>query len=308
MKQYKHKLFAAAALTLAIASLAACGSSSTTSTTSTAAGSGASSSAGSDAVEVRTLTYAFTNTLNPVSYIDADGNPAGYDVEVIKAIDELLPQYEIELVGTTSEDAWLGTQNGKYQLCTTNSVRTAEREGIYLFANTNQGAFLYGLIVRNEDADTIVDLDSLAASDKSVVPLRPSDAPCSVFNAYNEEHAGGDQIEFETIDSLENPDAIRYVAEGRYDVFPFGSTLWVSLVTDEAGQLHDLADQLVFNPFQTTATYALINADETEFRDAYQDALQELKDNGTISELSKEYLGFDLLEFCDEHPGASDPS
>ena len=63
---------------------------------------GDSQASASQSTQVRKIKYAFTNTLKPVSYLDENGKPAGYDVEVIKKIDEMLPQYEIEFVGTTS--------------------------------------------------------------------------------------------------------------------------------------------------------------------------------------------------------------
>jgi len=251
-----------------------------------------------DSGEVRKIKYAFTNTLKPVSYVEADGSYAGYDVEVIKKIDEMLPQYEIEFIGTTSEDAWMGTESGKYQLCTTNSFKTPEREQKYLFADLNQGGNPEGLVVRKENAD-VKDLQDVADQGLSMVPLRPSDAIYSVINTWNEENPDH-QVKLEEIDQLENADAIRYVAEGRYDVFPFAGTLWKSMVEDEDGELHDLADELQLNTFTAFKTYALINKDETEFLEAYQTALHELKDNGTLKELSEKYLGEDVFQYFEE--------
>lgn len=52
----------------------------------------------------------------PISYIDDNGNPTGYDVEVMKLVDELLPDYQFEYVGTTSDDLLIGVEQGKYQV------------------------------------------------------------------------------------------------------------------------------------------------------------------------------------------------
>lgn len=280
-----------------------CGSSTSTSAASTSANAQAASSdsesteASTDG-EVRTIKYAFTNTLKPVSYINENGEPDGYDVQVIKAIDELLPQYEIELVGTNSEDAWMGTESGKYQLCTTNSFKTAEREQKYLFADLNQGGSPEGLVLRKENAD-IESLQDLAESGLRLTPLRPSDAIYSVINTWNEENPDA-QVELEAIDQLENADAIRFVAEGRYDAFPYASSLYDSTIVAEDGELHDLNDELVFNIFTAFKTYALINKDETQFLEDYQAALHQLKDDGTLSRLSEEYMGFDLFEYFED--------
>lgn len=294
----KKIILLAAAAVLTFTACGNSGSSQADTAQTTAEAADASGDESQSDGEVRKIKYAFTNTLKPVSYVEADGSYAGYDVEVIKKIDELLPQYEIEFVGTTSEDAWMGTESGKYQLCTTNSFKTPEREKKYLFADINQGGNPEGLVLRKENAD-VKDLNDVADQGLSMVPLRPSDAIYSVINTWNEENPDH-QVKLEEIDQLENADAIRYVAQGRYDVFPFAGTLWKSMVEDEDGELHDLNDELVFNVFTAFKTYALINKDETEFLEAYQTALHQLKDDGTLSELSEKYLGEDVFNYFDE--------
>ncbi len=260
-----------------------------------ASGGQSTQSAPDQSAQVRKIKYAFTNTLKPVSYIDENGNPAGYDVEVIKKIDELLPQYEIELIGTSSEDAWLGVETGKYQLCTTNSYRTAAREEKYLFATQNQGGNLQGLVVRKEHAD-VKTLPDVHDKGLRLTPLRPADAIYAVIDTYNKENPDK-AVTLQSIDQFENADAVKWVAEGRYDVFPMASTIYDSMVTAPDGQLHDLSDKLSYSTYDAIATWALINKDETEFRGAYQEALIGLKNDGTLSELSQEYMGTDIFQY-----------
>ena len=52
----------------------------------------------------------------PISWLDDNGNATGYDVEVMKLVDELLPEYEFEFVGTTSDDLLIGVEQGKYHV------------------------------------------------------------------------------------------------------------------------------------------------------------------------------------------------
>ncbi|WP_249650825.1 transporter substrate-binding domain-containing protein, partial [Lysinibacillus sp. D4A3_S15] len=76
----KNKIFQFAAIGLAsIALLAGCNS-------------GESADKNSDeGREVRTVKVAYDQASKPISYIDDDGNPTGYDVEVMKLLDEVLP-------------------------------------------------------------------------------------------------------------------------------------------------------------------------------------------------------------------------
>ena len=45
----------------------------------------------------------------------------------MKLVDELLPEYEFEYVGTTSDDLLIGVEQGKYQVGVKNAFWTEER-------------------------------------------------------------------------------------------------------------------------------------------------------------------------------------
>ena len=65
--------------------------------------------------KVKKIKVAYDQASKPMSWLDENGNPTGYDVETMKLVDELLPQYEFEYVGTTSDDLLLGVEQGKYR-------------------------------------------------------------------------------------------------------------------------------------------------------------------------------------------------
>ncbi|MDR2738463.1 MAG: transporter substrate-binding domain-containing protein [Treponema sp.] len=258
------------------------------------AAAGAKSDGGSG-TGVRKIKYAFTNTLRPVSYLDENGRPAGYDIEVIKLIDERLPQYEIEFVGTTSEDAWLGVDTGKYQLCTTNSFRTKAREEKYLFASQNSSGGLEYLLLNKKFTD-VKSLEDVSDRNLTMVPFRPADAAINVIKTYNDNHPGK-QIKIDTIDQFENADGVKWVASNRYDSWVIYESIYKGLVTSDGAPLADLEKDLIVIPFTAIATWALINRDETEFLDAYETVLIQLKNEGKLSELSKNILGTDVFQF-----------
>jgi L-cystine transport system substrate-binding protein len=259
------------------------------------AAAGGKSDDGKANAQVRKIKYAFTNTIRPLSYLDENGKPAGYDIEVIKLIDERLPQYEIEFVGTTSEDAWLGVDTGKYQLCTTNSFRTKAREEKYLFANQNSGGGLEYLLL-NKKFTNIKTLQDVSDNKLTMVPFRPADAAINVIKTYNDKNPGK-QIKIDTIEQCENADGVKWVASGRYDSWVIYESIYNGLVNSPGAPLADLKDQLITIPFTAIATWALINRDEAAFRDAYQEVLIQLKNEGKLSELSKQYLGTDVFQF-----------
>ena len=58
-----------------------------------------------------------------------------------------------------------------------------------------------------------------------------------------------------------------------------------------------LEDHIQFNSFTAIKTWSLFNPKETELAAAYDKALKQLKDDGFISEKSKEYFGEDILPY-----------
>ncbi|MEI0736305.1 transporter substrate-binding domain-containing protein [Paenibacillus sp. JTLBN-2024] len=107
--------------------LAGCGSSTTASTEASK-----DSSDGKDS-KARVVKIAYDQASKPISYTDDKGNPTGYDVEAMKLVSQLLPQYKFEFVGTSSDDLLLGVEQGKYQVGIKNAFWTEERTKKFIF-------------------------------------------------------------------------------------------------------------------------------------------------------------------------------
>ena len=70
---------------------------------------------GSDGVQK--IKVAWQTNSYPLQYEDEDGNLTGYEIEVLKLVDEALPQYEFEFGEPTSQDAqYAGLSAGKYEM------------------------------------------------------------------------------------------------------------------------------------------------------------------------------------------------
>ena len=93
----------------------------------------ATSGSAAEAVEVTTVKVAHTQSSAPMNYVDENGESTGYEVSVLKAIDELLPQYEFEYVPTSDEDLLIGIESGKYAVGTKGAWYTEERAQKFIF-------------------------------------------------------------------------------------------------------------------------------------------------------------------------------
>ncbi|MFR1803015.1 MAG: transporter substrate-binding domain-containing protein, partial [Faecalispora jeddahensis] len=153
----KTKLFSsvlAAALFAGV--LSGCASNQNTGANASAAQSGAESSA----AQVKTVNVALESGSKPLSFENDKGEKVGYEVDVLKAVDELITDYDFNIELVESDATQIGLETGKYALIGGGLYKTPEREQKYLIPNAINGVSLINIYV-NEDDDSIKSLDDL---------------------------------------------------------------------------------------------------------------------------------------------------
>lgn len=245
------------------------------------------------------IVVAHTQAYAPYDFVDDDGNSDGYEVAVMKAIDELLPQYEFEYVGTTDDDLLIGVESGKYDVGTKGVWWTQARTETYIFPQHYIGSSIIGIAFRSEDADEITDLESFAAYSGNLVPIAPQNAQYQIVVNYNESHPDN-QIDLQASDQFGVADAYQWVLEGRYDAYFNIKTSYDASVISEDGEYHELADRLSYIEYEGIPTWPLFNKENQELADAYDEAWEQLEADGTLEELAQQYFGYSLLDYIPE--------
>ncbi|MFJ7649727.1 transporter substrate-binding domain-containing protein [Lysinibacillus sp. NPDC097279] len=282
MFKQKKKLFQFAAVGLAsLAILAGCSSGE------------ASKNETEDGVKVRTVKVAYDQASKPISYIDDKGNPTGYDVEVMKLVDELLPEYKFEYVGTTSDDLLIGVEQGKYQVGVKNAFFTQERTEKFIFPKEFLGLSSAGLVLRKED-EGIKTLSDFATKGYSLAPIAANNAQYTIIDEYNKANPTN-EVKLQAGDAF-TVDVVQWVNEGRVDGGVMIEGPFKQQVLADDGAYHNLKDEVVYNEFAVIKTWPLFNKKEQEFADAYDKAVAQIKEQKKTSELSKEFYGRDLFE------------
>jgi len=282
MFKQQKKLFQLAAVGLAsLALLAGCSSGE------------ASKNETEDGVKVRTVKVAYDQASKPISYIDDKGNPTGYDVEVMKLVDELLPEYKFEYVGTTSDDLLIGVEQGKYQVGVKNAFFTQERTEKFIFPKEFLGLSSAGLVLRKED-EGIKSLADFATKGYSLAPIAANNAQYTIIDEYNKANPNN-QVKLQAGDAF-TVDVVQWVNEGRVDGGVMIEGPFKQQVLADDGAYHNLKDEVVYNEFAVIKTWPLFNKKEQEFADAYDKAIAQIKEQKKTSELSKEFYGRDLFE------------
>lgn len=253
--------------------------------------------------DVRKIQIAFAQAGVPFSYVDEDGNYTGYDIEVLRKADELIPEYEFEFVPSESGEARTGALEGKYQIAITNSFWTQERADNYILPEQFLGASITALIVRKEDAD-VTTFEQVSDKGYKLAPIQAGDGMLYVVQEYNDNHPD-QQVEITIVDKTDSATNYSYLAEGRYDAYIGVYSSYEKTLANEDGELHEAySDILTASPYIAVKTYTLINKQETDLAEKLEAALKTLYEDGTYAEISTQFYGEDVFAYLPENEDA----
>jgi len=279
------KLLKLGAIGLLAASLAACG------------GEDASDSENKKAEEsgsdVKKVKVAYAISWKPITYQDEKGNPAGYELDMLRLVDEKLEDYEFEYIGTTDDDLLIGVEQGKYDLGVKNIFYTDERAEKYIFPKEFTGLSSVGLLLKKENAN-IKDLSDFAAAGLELAPIAANNAQYTVVAKYNEEHPDN-PVKLVAGDTFA-VDVVQWVNEGRADGGIALEPVVDKQINDPEGPYHNLKDELVYNEFTVIKTWTLFNKNQQELADAFDEAVKEIKQTDALNKLMVKHYGRDLFE------------
>lgn len=250
-----------------------------------------------DNSSVRIIQVAHTPTNVPYGFLNEKGESDGFEVSVMRAVDELLPQYEFKFNAVSDDELLIGIETGKYQVGTKGAWLTEERQKKFLIPSEPIAASVIGLAYRSADSEKIHDMDSFAEFSGKLIPISPLSAQYSVIDEYNKSHVGKAQIKLVPSDVFDIADSYLWVLEGRYDGYLVLKLSFEKNVLKETGPYHQFADKLSYVAYKGIPTYPLFNKKEVQLVSDYENAIKILKENGTIESLSQKYFGENVFDF-----------
>ncbi|GGH69998.1 polar amino acid transport system substrate-binding protein [Paenibacillus sp. JGP012] len=245
----------------------------------------ASSGAGAESGQ-KTIIAATSGVSNPFSY-DKDGTLTGYDVEVMKAIFEKLPEYKLEVQAIEFEGILTGLDNGRFQLGANNFSSNPERRSKYNFSLPiieNANVF----VVRKDD-NTLKSIEDLKGY-KAVTEVGNSGA--TLLENYNTEHPDAKADIMYTEENFVKQ--FEGIEAGKYDV------RIISRVSAEKAIKEHGFTNLKVVPFSTEnsdpGSYILFSKSaDSALLDAVNKRIKEMYNDGTLLKISEEQLGGDYL-------------
>lgn len=212
---------------------------------------------------------------SPWTYHDEDGTLTGYDVEVGKALAAKLG-VEARFEETAWDSILAGVDSGRFDIACNGVTYTEERAQKYNFSDP----YLYTqtvLMVRGDNTDI-----------KSFDDLEGKVTANSVGSIYADV-AAEYGAEVKNVDTL--GETLELLLQGRID-----ATVNAKVSYQDYMEEHPDADIIVVDQAESEiSVFPVRKAEETEsFVEAVNKALQELRDDGTLAELSIRFFGADL--------------
>ncbi len=273
-EKWLHKLALGALLTTMLFAAAGCSSSN-----SADAGSGTK----------KKIIIGTGSEYKPYCYLDEKNNLTGFEVEVLKKINERLPQYEFEFKNFDFNAILVSLETGKIDLAAHQFEINPDRKNKFLFGDVGITTYDLQLVVKEERTD-IQSLNDLANLNGTVEVGKASANKTAVTDKWNKENGNRLKLILEASDptiTLQN------LASGKTDAF-----VNIQRNVDAYKTTYGAKIKVVGEPISRSSAYYLYRKNDatgTQLKQDVDRALQSLKDDGTLLELSKKWLGGDYV-------------
>ncbi len=222
----------------------------------------------------------------PFSYIDDDGKLTGYDVEVVRLLDERMEDTEIEFTTAPFDSMFLELDSGRAEMIACQIAKNPEREEKYLF--TEEGyLYVQTKLVVNADDNTRTSLTDMTGE---IIGCVTGDFFTDMLENYNE--ANGNPFELRYYDG-EYVGLFTDISTGR-----IAGTVNDTVVVDGYAETLGLKIKCVGDIMESSYSYFCFRNDENgrAFKAKADAALGEIIEDGSLAALSKEWFGEDFTK------------
>jgi L-cystine transport system substrate-binding protein len=225
----------------------------------------------------------------PYCFLDDKNNLTGFEVEVLKKVNEKLPQYEFEFKTFDFNAILVSLETGKIDLAAHQFEVNADRKNKYLFGD--EGVTIYDLmLVTKENRNDIKSLDDLSAINATVEVGKASANKTAVVDRWNKEH--GNKLKL-TLEASDTTITLQNIDSGKTDAF-----VNIQRNVDAYKTTYGAKIKTVGEPISRSNSYYLYRKDDETGAQLKKDvdaALKQLKEDGTLTQLSQKWLGGDYI-------------
>ncbi|TQI66385.1 transporter substrate-binding domain-containing protein [Clostridium sp. KNHs216] len=273
--------------TLLLLLTAACANTAAPAATGSAADTSASSAAAAPAssgTKVETVVVGTEGAYPPFNYVNSDGTVDGYDIAVVRALDELIPEVEFKFQPTAWDSIFVALESGKFDMIASQIAKNPSREEKYQFSELPYSYAGNSIIYKGGRTD----IHSLKDLHGKTVAAGVGSNNTVWLEDYNKKNNNAIKLKYYDGDVTL---MLQDIISGRVDA-TINSEVTTKLIAEKQNLDlgYALAPELGIKP-----EFFLFSKNEkgTEYKKLIDKALKTLTDNGTLVEISKKYLGED---------------
>ncbi|QGS36627.1 transporter substrate-binding domain-containing protein [Aerococcus viridans] len=235
--------------------------------------------------DAETIIVGTGNAYQPFVYLDENEDLQGYDIEVLRAVDEKLDQYDFEYESMDFKNILTSLSADKVQLAAHNYAYNDERGAKYLYGEEAYNNYAHHIAADESTGQVYQSLDDLKGKK---VFASPASEVANILETYNAENDDAIEIVYSEVNGellvsgLQNGTADAAILT-KFDVDKYNEQFDINLqASDEA--------------LKTAGIYYVFQQGDEELQTAVDGAIKELREEGTLSDLSIEILGADYTE------------
>ena len=239
---------------------------------------------GSTQAAKRKIVAATGGGPRPLVYTDENGVITGHNTELLRAVFEKLPQYELEIVQVDGLASVItGVNSGIYQLGFNNLAKNAEREKLVHYTDPIMVNEYLVVFRKGLEFDPDKDLSQFAGL--TYVGGAGNDKT-TVIEDFNDAHPDAQiKIEYSSADIVSQ---LTDVESGRYDIMLIDAPMYNAYYSKEYPL--DLQSYSLKGRTSTKYTYYVVGYGDDQLYEDINKALAEVIADGTSTKLCQQFL------------------
>ena len=232
-----------------------------------------------------------SGTEAPLSWVDEKGEKHGYEYDVLLEVNKRLKNYQLDIQAVPPETQDVMMESGDAKVATGGYFKNAQREQNFLLPESPIGASSLMVYVLKGNENKYNSFEDVVKANLKLVPLTPNGGAYRIVDEWNKKH-GNLLKEIPVQSGVSAAERVKGLKEGQYDALIIPNNLGVEELAAKQGV--ELA--AIKEPIKVNATYVVVNKKEEKLAGEINEALKELRADGTLAKISTKWYKDDLLK------------
>lgn len=232
-----------------------------------------------------------SGTEAPLSWVDEKGEKHGYEYDVLLEVNKRLKSYQLDIQAVPPETQDVMMESGDAKVATGGYFKNAQREQNFLLPESPIGASSLMVYVLKGNENKYKSFEDVVKANLKLVPLTPNGGAYRIVDEWNKKH-GNLLKEIPVQSGVSAAERVKGLKEGQYDALIIPNNLGVEELAAKQGV--ELAT--IKEPIKVNATYVVVNKKEEKLAGEINEALKELRADGTLAKISTKWYKDDLLK------------